>query len=67
MRTRRMHTLSLILPVCGCDSMCDCACVCVFEFLCMNVHLCVFIIVCLANGLTIKPYLSRNLKLTVKT
>lgn len=38
---------------------------CVFEFLYINVHLCVFIIVCLAKRVTIKPYLSRNLKLSV--
>lgn len=45
--------------------MCVRACASVFDFLCMNVHLCVFIIVCLAEGFTIKPYLSRNLKLSV--
>lgn len=46
-------------------SVCECTCARVFEFLGINVHLCVFIIVCLAAGVTIKPYLSRNLKLSV--
>ena len=49
-------------PACLCVWACA---VCVFEFPSMNVHLCVFIIVCLAKRFTIKPYLSRNLELNV--